>query len=98
MRNGRRRGKAAPAPDWPKKMDLQDLVIVTGLSGSGKRSAIKAFEDLGYFCIDNLPVQLIPKLLDLSAFSGGELNRLALVIDIREGEFLDDFKTFYHSL
>lgn len=91
-------GKPIPARDWPKKMDLRDLVIVTGLSGSGKRSAIKAFEDLGYFCIDNLPVQLIPKLLDLSAFSGGQLSRLALVIDIREGEFLAEFKNFYQKL
>jgi len=94
----RRRGSKKPVPPRSGIRDLRDLVIVTGLSGSGKRSAIKAFEDLGYFCVDNLPVQLIPPLLELSSFAGGELNRLALVIDIREGEFLDDFKSLYQRL
>jgi UPF0042 nucleotide-binding protein len=79
-------------------MSLRELIIVTGLSGSGKRSVIKAFEDLGYFCVDNLPVQLIPRLVELSAYSGGELQRFALVVDVREGEFLDDFKNFYRKL
>ncbi|MBI1748173.1 MAG: RNase adapter RapZ [Acidobacteria bacterium] len=98
MKNERAINRQVPARDWPKSTELKDLIIVTGLSGSGKRSAIKAFEDLGYFCIDNLPVRLIPKLLDLSTVSGGELNRLALVIDIREGEFLTEFKDFYEKL
>lgn len=79
-------------------MALRELVFVTGLSGSGKGSLIKVFEDLGYFCVDNLPVKLIPKLLEIAQLSGEELNRLALVVDVREGEFLDDFKTFYRKL
>lgn len=79
-------------------MSLQELIIVTGLSGSGKRSLIKIFEDTGYFCVDNLPVQLIPRLLELSQSAGGEINRLALVIDVREGQFLDDFKAVYRRL
>jgi UPF0042 nucleotide-binding protein len=71
-------------------MSLQDLVIVTGMSGSGKGTALKAFEDLGFFCIDNLPVALIPKFIDGFHVSGGEVERVALVIDIRAGEKLRD--------
>jgi UPF0042 nucleotide-binding protein len=71
-------------------MSLQDLVIVTGMSGSGKGTALKAFEDLGFFCIDNLPVSLIPKFIEGFHVSGGEVERAALVIDIRAGEKLRD--------
>src|SRR5512146_2205831 len=67
-------------------MSLQDLVIVTGMSGSGKGSVLNAFEDLGFFCIDNLPVALIPKFIEGFHVSGGEVERAALVIDIRAGE------------
>ncbi len=79
-------------------MALRELVFVTGLSGSGKGSFTNAFEDLGYFCVDNLPLKLIPKLIEISQLSGSELDRLALVVDVREGEFLDDFKTLYRKL
>jgi len=71
-------------------MSLQDLVIVTGMSGSGKGTALKAFEDLGFFCIDNLPVALIPKFIEGFHVSGGEVERAALVIDIRAGDKLRD--------
>jgi UPF0042 nucleotide-binding protein len=67
------------------------LVILTGLSGSGKSAAVRVFEDMGYYCVDNLPVALIPVFADLCARSGGEINRAALVIDIRERRFLRDF-------
>ena len=60
-------------------MSLQDLVIITGMSGSGKGTAVKAFEDLGFFCIDNLPVPLIPKFIEGFHVSGGEVERAALV-------------------
>jgi len=64
------------------------LVIITGMSGSGKGSVQKAFEDLGYYCVDNLPVELIPQLAEL--LGGSEERRnAALVVDIREGERLD---------
>lgn len=63
------------------------VVVVTGLSGSGKSTAIRALEDLGYFCIDNLPVPLLPKLIELAA-DGGSLKSLAFVIDTRSREFL----------
>jgi len=66
------------------------FVIITGLSGAGKSETIKCFEDLGYFCVDNLPPVLIPKFAELCAQSDGRINRIALVIDIRGGSFFDD--------
>ncbi|EEG77868.1 RNase adapter RapZ [Dethiobacter alkaliphilus] len=63
------------------------FVIITGLSGAGKSQAMRSFEDLGYFCIDNLPPMLIPKFAELAAQSEGKINRIALVSDIRGGEF-----------
>ncbi len=73
-------------------MSLQDLVVVTGMSGSGKGTVLKAFEDMGFFCIDNLPVQLIPKFIEGIHVSGGEVERVALVIDVRAGERLRDLE------
>jgi len=64
------------------------LVIITGLSGSGKVSALKVFEDLGYYCVDNLPVELIPSFAELVIDSAEPLNA-AMVVDIREGSKLD---------
>lgn len=66
------------------------FVIITGLSGAGKSETIKCFEDLGYFCVDNLPPVLIPKFAELCAQSDGRVNKIALVIDIRGGSFFDD--------
>lgn len=65
------------------------LVIITGMSGAGKTQVIRAMEDLGYFCVDNLPPMLIPKFADLCAQSAGKVTRIALVVDIRGGEFFD---------
>ena len=65
-----------------------ELVIITGMSGSGKASALKAFEDLGYYCVDNLPVELIPRFAEL-ALQSGEILRTALVVDVREGTQLE---------
>ena len=61
----------------------RELVIITGMSGSGKASVLKAFEDLGYYCVDNLPVDLIPQFAELS--NNSDVPRTALVVDIREG-------------
>lgn len=66
------------------------FVIITGLSGAGKSETIRCFEDLGYFCVDNLPPVLIPKFAELCAQSDGRINRIALVVDIRGGSFFDD--------
>jgi RNase adapter protein RapZ len=71
-------------------MGLRDLVVVTGMSGSGKGTVLKTFEDLGFFCIDNLPVPLIPKFVEGINVSGGNVKHAALVIDIRAGEQLRD--------
>ncbi|HHW11708.1 MAG TPA: RNase adapter RapZ [Firmicutes bacterium] len=65
------------------------FVIITGISGAGKTEAMKAFEDLGYFCVDNLPPVLLPKFAELCAQSEGRINRIALVVDIRGGGFFD---------
>lgn len=69
-------------------MSLTDLVVVTGMSGSGKGTVLRAFEDLGFFCIDNLPVSLIRKFIEGINTSGSEVERAALGIDIRAGEGL----------
>jgi UPF0042 nucleotide-binding protein len=79
-------------------MSLQELVVVTGMSGSGKGTVLKAFEDLGFFCIDNLPVTLIPKFIEGIHVSGGVVERAALVIDIRAGETLRDLEKIILSL
>src|SRR5258708_4198050 len=76
---------AVPVPDY-----RGELVILTGLSGSGKLSALKAFEDLGYYSVDNLPLELVPRFADLVRQSA-EIERAALVVDVREGMRLDQF-------
>jgi len=64
------------------------FVIITGLSGAGKSYAIKCFEDLGYFCVDNLPTTLIPTFAELCALSSRDIRKIALGVDVREGEYL----------
>ena len=61
-------------------------VIVTGMSGAGKSTALKMLEDMGYFCVDNLPVPLIPKMAELLSVPGTEINKAALGVDIRSGQ------------
>lgn len=77
---------------------LQSLVIITGMSGSGKHTACNAFEDLGYFCVDNLPTSLISRLIQMSDASGGELQELAIVIDVRLGEPLEGFEKLFGEI
>ena len=67
---------------------MRRVVIVTGLSGSGRTTALRALEDLGYFCMDNLPVVLLPKVLDLAS-SGGEMEQIAVGVDAREHRFIE---------
>jgi len=74
------------------------FVVLTGLSGAGKSQAIRALEDLGYFCVDNLPTQLVPTLAALSRREGAVLPKVALVIDVREGGFLREFPRVWRSL
>ena len=74
-----------------------ELVIITGLSGSGKASALKAFEDLGYYCVDNLPVDLIPRFAEL-AVQSPEIRRTALAVDVREGSKLEHLPAIVKSV
>lgn len=74
------------------------LVIITGLSGSGKTLTSRCFEDLGYYCVDNLPVKLIPTFIDLCSKTTEEITKIALVIDIRERDFWRDFEHVYREL
>jgi UPF0042 nucleotide-binding protein len=74
------------------------FIILTGLSGSGKSQAIRALEDLGYFCVDNLPTTLIPTLAKLSLRGGGDIERVAIVVDVREGGFLSSFPKVFRGL
>jgi RNase adapter protein RapZ len=83
-----------------QKNDVPDIVIITGLSGSGMSSATNAFQDLGYFCVDNLPVMMLPTFGRLVTADDEEkgISRAALVIDIREGRFLADFEKQLEAL
>jgi UPF0042 nucleotide-binding protein len=74
------------------------FVILTGLSGSGKTQAIRALEDLGYFCIDNLPTQLIPTIADLAQRDDTALEKVAIVVDVREKDFLAQFPRVFRRL
>ncbi len=84
--------KAVPAGGRPR-----ELVIITGMSGSGKASVLKAFEDLGFYCVDNLPVELIPRFAELVGQSS-EINRTALVVDVREGTQLEALPAIVKSV
>ncbi|MGC4001272.1 MAG: RNase adapter RapZ [Anaeromyxobacter sp.] len=66
------------------------VVILTGVSGSGKTTALRALEDAGFYCVDNLPIVFLEKLLELSGHTAGEVSRIALVVDAREGRFLGE--------
>ncbi len=78
--------------------DRLQLVVVTGLSGSGKSTAIHVLEDLGFYCIDNLPVALIPRVVELWESSQEEVRRVALGVDARERHFLDQVPTVFAEL
>jgi RNase adapter protein RapZ len=80
-RDERRAGDGRPLAE-------QRVVILTGVSGSGKTTALRALEDAGFYCVDNLPIVFLEKLLELSGHTAGEVTRIALVVDAREGRFL----------
>ncbi|HYE86840.1 MAG TPA: RNase adapter RapZ [Vicinamibacterales bacterium] len=83
--------KARAEKSWAR------FIVLTGLSGSGKSQAIRALEDLGYYCVDNLPVSLLPVMAEL-AERQTEHNRVAVVMDIREPRFVSDFPRVYRRL
>ncbi|HEV2177481.1 MAG TPA: RNase adapter RapZ [Terriglobia bacterium] len=82
----------------PTKKTFRHFVLITGLSGSGKGSVLKAFEDLGFYCVDNLPVDLIPKFAELCSAQGGRIERAAVVVDIREGAAFSRLPAIYQKL
>ena len=88
--------KAKPSP--VRNLDeARELVIITGLSGSGKLSALKAFEDLGYYAVDNMPIELVPRFAELIAESAAT-TRAALVVDVREGQGLERFPSILKQI
>lgn len=74
------------------------FIVLTGVSGAGKSQAIRALEDLGYFCVDNLPVLLLPTMAELTMRSDGAIAKAAVVIDVREGAMLARFPKLYRQL
>jgi UPF0042 nucleotide-binding protein len=72
--------------------------VITGLSGAGKSQAIRALEDLGYFCVDNLPTTLIPTFAELTLRTHGSIQKAAVVVDVREGSMLREFPRLYRKL
>jgi len=91
------RKKAAPTKKVKTKPDRRELVIITGLSGSGKGTVLKVLEDMGFYSVDNLPMDLISKFAELTSVSPN-IRRAALVVDIREGDALKRFPSIYKSL
>ena len=76
--------------------DQLSLVIITGMSGAGKTVAIQSFEDMGYFCVDNMPPSLIPKFWELIRESG-KVTKIALVVDLRSRSFFDEIQNHFHN-
>ena len=97
-RRARRTSRSSADKATPRMRTTHRFVIVTGLSGSGKTHAIRALEDLGYFCVDNLPSQLIPTFADLASRGDAGLERVAIVVDVRESGFLKQFPKVYRKL
>ncbi|HEV3511618.1 MAG TPA: RNase adapter RapZ [Candidatus Sulfotelmatobacter sp.] len=95
--SGRRQKKRTATKADRRRQRPPELVIITGMSGSGKASVLKAFEDLGYYCVDNLPVELIPQFAELSMQSS-EIRRTALVVDVREGSKLEQLPGILKSV
>jgi UPF0042 nucleotide-binding protein len=92
----RRAGDVAASTSKARAKAGQPFIVITGLSGSGKSQAIRALEDLGYFCVDNLPTKLIPTLARLSL--QGDVHKVAIVVDVREGTFLRSFPGVFRRL
>ncbi|MBN1663508.1 MAG: RNase adapter RapZ [Deltaproteobacteria bacterium] len=74
------------------------VVIITGLSGSGKSTALKALEDVGFFCVDNMPVVLLPKFLDIQSDPAKGISNIAMVMDLREKSFLEKYARIFSNL
>jgi UPF0042 nucleotide-binding protein len=93
-KDSKKKGKTTSARS---RQPSPELVIITGMSGSGKASVLKAFEDLGFYCVDNLPVELIPSFAEL-ALQSRDIRRTALVVDVREGSKLGKLPSILQSV
>jgi UPF0042 nucleotide-binding protein len=99
------RAKASPAPPAsavavavPVAVPVHRFIVLTGVSGAGKSQAMRALEDLGYFCVDNLPLTLLPTFAELTLRSNTEIEKAAVVIDVREGALLSQFPKVFRAL
>src|ERR1700740_1152590 len=77
---------------------LQDLVVITGFSGAGKSTAMNVFEDAGYFCVDNLPPEMIRSLVELFVHGGSKVERAAVVSDVRGGVYFEALRAVVDDL
>src|SRR5271165_3133401 len=77
---------------------LEDFVVITGFSGAGKSTAMNAFEDAGYFCVDNLPPEMIRSLVELFVHSGSKVERAAVVSDVRGGVYFEALREVVEDL
>jgi UPF0042 nucleotide-binding protein len=92
---------ARPAPERPPlyaRSRLEDLVVITGFSGAGKSTAMAVFEDAGYFCVDNLPPEMIRALVELFVHEGSKVERAAVVSDVRGGDYFEAFRAVLDDL
>src|SRR5262249_35450296 len=90
----RRAGKMSPLVETR----LQDLVVITGFSGAGKSTAMNVFEDAGYFCVDNLPPEMIRSLVELVVHKGSKVERAAAVSEVRSGAYLEALRAVVDDL
>src|SRR3954454_12624137 len=81
-----------------ERSNLEDLVVISGFSGAGKSSAMNVFEDAGYFCVDNLPAEMIKSLADLFAHGGSKVERAAVVSDLRGGTYFEQLAAVLDEL
>jgi RNase adapter protein RapZ len=84
-----RRRRSEPSSVRSRKRSIEDFVVITGFSGAGKSQAMACFEDAGYFCVDNLPPEMISGLADLFQHEGSKVERAAVVSDVRTGDFFE---------
>src|SRR6188472_93048 len=97
-----KRPRWAPNGSSNRRIDgasrLEDLVVITGFSGAGKSTAMNVFEDAGYFCVDNLPPEMIRSLVELFMHEGSKVERAAVVSDVRGGEYFEALQAVLDDL
>jgi RNase adapter protein RapZ len=79
-------------------MKAMQIVIITGMSGSGKSTALHALEDIGFFCVDNLPVTLLPKFIQIQSAPSKKISKVAIGMDLREESFLENYRSVFRTL